>query len=76
MMITINVSAENLVESMRDMDREDVVEVIRGIDLMVAEVDFTHDILRCLLLSLTNDVADPSKITKILKDIKKAIEEE
>lgn len=74
MMLTMNISKENLVESMRDMDREDLTEVIREVDLMVAEVDFTYDVVRTLLLSLKSDVEAPKKIDKLIEDLKKAVE--
>lgn len=71
--INIEINLSSLVFSLCQLDNEDLVRVFKEVDLQVAEVDFTENLLVILVNSLKGDLSVEEKSTlldKLSKEIK------
>jgi len=71
--VNIEINLSSLVFSLCQLDNEDLVRVFKEVDLQVAEVDFTENLLVVLVNSLKGDLSVDEKsvlIDKLSKEIK------
>ncbi len=71
--VNIEINLSSLVFSLCQLDNEDLVRVFKEVDLQVAEVDFTENLLVVLVNSLKGDLSAEEKSTlidKLSKEIK------
>ena len=69
MNINIEVHVEDIADSVIMSDREDTLELIKAIDLRVADVDFTTEVVVALLESLKIDLDNREKIDEIIESV-------
>lgn len=73
MNINIEINLSSLVLSLCQLDTEDLVRIFKEVDLQMAEVDFTENLLVVLVNSLKGDLSSEEKdqlISKLSKEIK------
>lgn len=71
--VNIEINLSSLVFSLCQMDGDDLVRVFKEVDLTIAEVDFTENLLVVLVNSLKGDLSAEEKeqlINKLSNEIK------
>lgn len=71
--VNIEINLSSLVLSLCQMDVDDLVRVFKEVDLTIAEVDFTENLLVVLVNSLKGDLSAEEKeqlINKLSNEIK------